>query len=66
MKISDEDLLNNLTNAGMNPKTAKGFVEMNAARKSDVLYEDYFRNRPVLGKTKVKDFAKDFAKVYFS
>jgi hypothetical protein len=50
----------------MNPKTAKGFVEMNAARKGNILYEDYFKNRPVLGKIKVKDFAKDFAKVYFN
>jgi len=64
LEITDEDLLNNLINAGMNPKTAKGFVEMNAARRSGVLYEDYFKNRPVLGKTKVKDFAEDFAKVY--
>jgi uncharacterized protein YbjT (DUF2867 family) len=62
--ISDEDLLNNLINAGMNPETAKGFVEMNMARRGNVLYEDYYRNRPVLRKTKVKDFAKDFAKVY--
>lgn len=64
MEIPDEDLLNNLINAGMNPKTAKGFVEMNASRKGGVLYEDYFKNRPVLGKIKVKDFAKDFAEAY--
>ncbi|SDQ71710.1 Uncharacterized conserved protein YbjT, contains NAD(P)-binding and DUF2867 domains [Chryseobacterium soldanellicola] len=64
LEISDEDLLNNLINAGMNPKTAKGFVEMNTARRESALYEDYYKNRPVLGKTKVKDFAKDFAKVY--
>lgn len=62
--ISDEDLLNNLINAGMNPKTAKGFVEMNMARRGNALYEDYYNNRPVLGKTKVKDFAGDFAKAY--
>lgn len=64
--IPDEDLLNNLVTAGMNPETAKGYVEMNMARRGSVLYEDYFKNRPVLGKTKVKDFAKDFAKIYFS
>lgn len=64
LEIPDEDLLNNLTNAGMNPKTAKGFVEMNAARKGGILYDDYFKNRPALGRIKVKDFAKDFAKAY--
>jgi len=62
--ISDDDLLNNLVKAGMNPETAKGFVEMNMARRGNVLYEDYYRNRPVLGKIKVQDFAKDFAEIY--
>ncbi|WP_312393759.1 NAD(P)H-binding protein [Chryseobacterium sp.] len=62
--ILDEDLLNNLINIGMNPETAKGFVEMNKARRGSVLYEDYYKNRPVLGKIKVKDFAEDFAKAY--
>jgi len=64
LKISDEDLLGNLIKAGMNPETAKGFVEMNTARRGSILYEDYNKNKPVLGKTKVKEFAKEFAKVY--
>ncbi|TGL60473.1 NAD(P)H-binding protein [Leptospira sarikeiensis] len=62
--ISDEESLNGMISAGMNPKTAKGFMEMNASRRGGVLYKDYFRNRPVLEKTKVKDFAKDFAAAY--
>lgn len=62
--ISDEQILNGMTAAGMNPQTAKGFVEMNAARRSGVLYEDYYRNPPVLSKTKLTDFAKQFAVVY--
>lgn len=65
LTVPDEDLLNGMINAGMNPKTAKGFVEMNAARGNGVLYEDYYKNRPVLGNVKVKDFAEDFAKAYF-
>jgi uncharacterized protein YbjT (DUF2867 family) len=64
LAISDEQLLGNLTSIGMNPKTAKGLVEMNMSRRGGVLYEDYFRNRPVLSKRKVKDFAKEFATVY--
>jgi uncharacterized protein YbjT (DUF2867 family) len=63
--IPDEDLLNNMIKVGMNPETAKGFVEMNMARRGSVLYEDYLKNRPVLGKTKVKDFAEDFAAAYY-
>ncbi|MCS3531868.1 NAD(P)H-binding protein [Chryseobacterium sp. JUb7] len=66
LEISDENLLNNLIKVGMNPETAKGFVEMNMARRGNVLYEDYYKNRPVLGKTKLKDFAVDFAKMYFN
>lgn len=64
LKVSDEQFLNGLLAAGMNPQTAKGYTEMNAARTNGILYEDYNRHRPVLGKVKLKDFAKDFVTVY--
>ena len=56
--------MNSLVGVGMNPQIAKGFVEMNASRRGGVLYEDYYRNKPTLSKTKLRDFAKDFAVVY--
>jgi len=62
--IPDEQILNGLLEAGMNPQTAKGFVAMNAARRGGVLYEDYYRHKPTLGKIKLKDFAKEFAIIY--
>lgn len=62
--ISDEQMLNNMISAGMNPEIARGMVEMNAGRRNGVLYEDYFRNRPALSNTKLVDFAKDFAVIY--
>lgn len=62
--ISDEQLLNGMIAAGMSPQVAKGFVEMNAGRRNDILTEDYYRNKPVLGMTKLKDFANEFAAVY--
>ena len=62
--IPDEQLLKGLIAAGMNPKIATGFVEMNVSRRNGVLYEDYYRNKPLLGKVKLKDFAKEFAEVY--
>ncbi|EPG66695.1 NmrA family NAD(P)-binding protein [Leptospira wolffii] len=62
--ISDQESLDGMVRAGMNPKTARGYMEMNAARRGGALYRDYFRNRPILGKTKLKDFAKDFAYAY--
>jgi uncharacterized protein YbjT (DUF2867 family) len=62
--ISDEEMLRQMLAAGMNKWIAKGFVDMQAAQRSGSLYEDYYRNRPVLGKTKLKDFAGEFAIVY--
>jgi len=62
--VSDEQSLNGMIAAGMNPQIAKGLMEMNASRRGGVLYEDYYKNRPTLRKTKLKDFAKDFAAVY--
>jgi len=62
--IPDEQSLNSMLTIGMNPKIARGLVEMNASRGSGVLYEDYYRNKPELGKVKMKDFAKEFAAVY--
>lgn len=65
VQISDEQLLNGMVAAGMNPAVAKGFVEMNAGRRSGVIGEDYKRHKPVLSKTKLVDFAKgEFAAVY--
>jgi len=62
--IPDDQLLNQMIGAGMNPAIAKGFIEMQASQGSGLLYEDYYRNQPTLGKIKLKDFAKDFAKVF--
>jgi uncharacterized protein YbjT (DUF2867 family) len=62
--ISDEQSLNGMIAAGMNPQTAKGFVEMNAAIRTREIYKDYYHNRPELGKVKLKDFAKEFAAAY--
>ncbi len=64
IEISDEQMLQDAIGAGMNPKTAAGLVEMNAGRRSGILYEDYNRNKPALGKIKLADFAKGFAAVY--
>ncbi|MFA5046829.1 MAG: NAD(P)H-binding protein [Paludibacter sp.] len=62
--IPDEQLLSGMIAAGMNPQVAAGLVEMNASGQTGVLYEDYFRNRPTLGKVKLAEYAKEFAAVY--
>jgi uncharacterized protein YbjT (DUF2867 family) len=62
--ISDEELLNGMLASGMNKEIAEGMVEMNVSRRNGILYEDYNRHKPALSKTKLKDFAKEFAAVY--
>jgi uncharacterized protein YbjT (DUF2867 family) len=62
--IPDEQMLSGMLAAGMNEWIARGFVAMQAAQRSGSLYEDFYRHQPVYGKTKFKDFVKDFAQVY--
>jgi uncharacterized protein YbjT (DUF2867 family) len=62
IKISDEQMLNGLIARGMKPDIAAGMVEMFSGH--DTLYDDYFRHRSVLGKTKLPEYAKEFAAVY--
>ncbi len=64
MVIPEEQLLSGMLATGMNEWIAKGFIEMQASQGNGVLYEDYYRNQPTLGKVKMSDFAKDFALVY--
>ena len=63
-KISDKMLTNALIKNGVGEKLAKGIVEMGIAGRTGKLYEDYYKHRPTLGKTKLKEFAKEFAKAY--
>ncbi|HKG08805.1 MAG TPA: NAD(P)H-binding protein [Pedobacter sp.] len=63
--ISDEETLNGLVSIGMNPNIAAGLVEMYSALHNGTLAADYYRNKPVvMGKVKMKDFAKDFAAAF--
>lgn len=48
----------------MNEMIVKGIVEMGALAFSGKLYEDYYKHRPVLGKTKLNDYAVEFAETY--
>ncbi|MFD2968757.1 NmrA family NAD(P)-binding protein [Sphingobacterium bambusae] len=62
--IADEEFKANLIKIGMTPQVAKGLTEMNASRVNGVLYQDYYKHKPILGKVKLADFAKEFAAVY--
>ncbi len=63
--LSDKQLQSGMESLGMPKNIAAGLVEMQAAVRTGVIDEDYYRNRPKeMGKVKMKDFAKDFAAVY--
>ncbi|WP_080780733.1 NmrA family NAD(P)-binding protein [Chryseobacterium phocaeense] len=62
--VSDEEILNNWLNIGFNEQVAKGFIETQISQRTGKLYEDYEKHKPVLGKVKLADFAKEFAEAY--
>ena len=62
--VPDEQMLDGMIAAGMNPTAARGLVEMNAGRRGGRLYEDYVRHQPILGKVKMTEFANEFAAAY--
>lgn len=64
--LTNEQLLSNWLEIGFNEQIAHGFIEMQDSQGTGLLYEDYYKNPPVLGKVKLEDFAWDFAKLYFS
>lgn len=64
LEIPDEQMKDGMIKAGMSQQAASGIVEMNAGRRSGIIYEDFKKHRLVLGKTKLADFAKEFALVY--
>jgi uncharacterized protein YbjT (DUF2867 family) len=64
--IPGEQWQSGLEAAGMNPQIAAGLIEMFSAQHSGLLMEDYYRNKPTLGKVKITDFAKEFAAVFYS
>lgn len=63
--IPGEQWQRGLAAAGMNPKIARGLVEMFESQHKGLLTQDYYRHKPaVMGKVKLKDFAKDFAAAF--
>jgi len=62
--ISSQELLNQMLSAGINEWIANGMVAMQQAQGNGSLYEDFYLNKPELGKVKLADFAKEFADVY--
>jgi len=58
----DKQMLSGLKMFKIPASAAEGIVEMNASMHSGELFADYYKNKPqVMGKVKMKDFAKEFA-----
>lgn len=66
IEFSDEDAFNGMTSAGLPEEIAKNYVEMGDAIRSNRIFVDYYKNRPVLGSTSLQDFAAEFAAAYNS
>jgi len=65
--ISDKQMLDALLKYKMPLSLANDITEMNASqRNGGILFEDYYKNIPAMGKVKIKDFALEFAAVYNS
>jgi uncharacterized protein YbjT (DUF2867 family) len=67
VKFSDADLFAGLTGAGLSESLSNLYVEMGHAVDSGILFEDFHQHQPELvGRTKLTDFANEFAAVYKS
>lgn len=64
VQFTDEQALNGMLQAGLPEEVARNYAEMNHAMATGSMFEDYFRNRPALGNTKLPDFVKVFAAAY--
>ena len=62
--ITDEQLQSRYEGFGMNKILATALVEMQANMHNGPFYDDYNLNKPTLGKTKMKEFAKEFATAF--
>jgi len=65
VEFTDEQTYGGLTQAGMPEEMSRKYVEMGASMRSGEMAEEYMKNRPQqFGKTKLEDFAKEFAGAY--
>lgn len=63
--FTDEQSYDGMTQAGLPKEMAKKYVEMGVAMRTGKMWEDFLHHRPQsFGKTKLEDFAQDFAAAY--
>lgn len=64
--FKDEDSFAGMTGAGLPEEIAKNYVEMGKAVREGSMFEDYYAQKSAVkvSKTKLEDFAKEFASAY--
>lgn len=64
--FKDEDSFGGMVGAGLPEEIAKNYVEMGTAVRNGKMFEDYYAHKSSvkISKTKLEDFAKEFAAAY--
>lgn len=62
--FSDEQSLEGMKQAGLKDTMAEGYTTMGRALREGKMQEDYWKNKPTLGKIKLEDFANEFAAAF--
>lgn len=62
--FTNDQAYEGMVGAGLSPEVARNYVEMGDAMNSGKMFEDFFKQPKVNGKTKLTDFAGVFASVY--
>jgi uncharacterized protein YbjT (DUF2867 family) len=64
IEFTDADNIAGAVDAGLPEEIATNYTEMGASVRTGRMFEDYYKNKPALGKIKLEDFAQQFAKAF--
>ena len=62
--FTDEQSLEGMLQAGLPATIAQGYTVMGKALRTGAMQEDYWKHKPVAGKIKLEDFAKEFVAAF--
>ena len=66
VEFKDADAFEGMLKGGLSKTLAEGYTDLGRALRLGTAQEDYWKNKPKLGKGKLEDFAKAFAQAYNS
>jgi uncharacterized protein YbjT (DUF2867 family) len=64
VEFPDEQALGGMLQSGLKQGLAQAYLQLGKALRDGTMQEDYFKNRPALGKIKLHDFSKEFAAAF--